>query len=86
MLAQSPEKEWGGLLVRKPAKSTENEELPLIAAHSNILNGQVDHFSLSYKTLDLIFDFLMTGPAIYDTLHRLIKRIGHVASGSERAT
>lgn len=59
----------GDILVRKPPESTQNKKLPLIAAHANILNSQVDHFSLSYKTLDPIFDFLMTGPQ--STIHSI---------------
>lgn len=41
----------GCLLVGNPAKSTENKQFPLVAAHSDILNGLVDHLGFTWRTV-----------------------------------
>lgn len=36
------------LLVREPTKPTEGKQLPLVTAHSNVLDGPINHFCFAY--------------------------------------
>ena len=46
---------WSSLLVCHPSETTQEEELPLVTAHADILKGTVNHLRLAYKVemLDL---------------------------------
>lgn len=37
------------LLVGNPAETTENEQAPLVTAHSNVQDGSVDNLRFAYK-------------------------------------
>lgn len=39
----------GDLFISEPSKSAEYEELPLISAHSNILDGLIDDLRFTCK-------------------------------------
>ena len=40
------------LLVGNPTETTEDKQAPLVAAHSNVLNGSVDNLRFTYGKQD----------------------------------
>lgn len=39
---------WGHVLVGKPSKATEYEQMPIVSAHANILDSLVDKSTLYF--------------------------------------
>lgn len=39
------------VLVRKPSKAAQNEKLPVVTAHSDVLDGLVDDLGFHYTTV-----------------------------------
>ena len=58
------------LLICQPTKPTERKQLPLISAHTDILDGAVDDLGFAYRKSDLIFTGIDIKPK-----HTVISRI-----------